>query len=122
MNKTGSKILHGMLLATSGLVASTVIASTTAYAGGGPTGGTLVMGHATIVNASPTQTVVNQSSKKALINWDSFSIPTGSSVKFNQPNSKSLAVNRVTGPNASTIDGQLLANGNIWLINANGVL
>ncbi|MGN6516855.1 MAG: two-partner secretion domain-containing protein, partial [Rhizomicrobium sp.] len=122
MKKPGSKILHGLLMATSGLVASTVVASTAAVAGGGPTGGSVVVGSATIVNASPTQTVVNQSSKKALINWNSFSIPTGSSVKFNQPGSKSLAVNRVTGPNASTIDGQLLANGNVWLINANGVL
>ena len=122
MNKTGSKILHGLLLATSGLVGSTLIASTAAMAGGGPTGGKVAVGSATIVNASPTQTVVNQSSKKALINWNSFSIPSGSSVKFNQPTSKSLAVNRVTGPNASAIDGQLLANGNVWLINANGVL
>ncbi|MBS0273178.1 MAG: filamentous hemagglutinin N-terminal domain-containing protein, partial [Proteobacteria bacterium] len=122
MNKTGSKILHGLLLATSGLVGSTLIASTAAMAGGGPTGGTVAVGAATIVNASPTQTVINQSSKKALINWNSFSIPAGSSVKFNQPNGKSLAVNRVTGPSASTIDGQLLANGNVWLINANGVL
>ena len=122
MNRTSSKILHGLLLATSGLVGSTVIASTAAMAGGGPTGGTVAVGSATIVNASPTQTVVNQSSKKALINWNSFSIPGGSSVKFNQPNRKSLTVNRVTGPNASTIDGALLANGNVWLINANGVL
>ncbi|HEY8949011.1 MAG TPA: filamentous hemagglutinin N-terminal domain-containing protein [Rhizomicrobium sp.] len=122
MNRTGSKILHGLLLATSGLVGSTLIASTAAMAGGGPTGGTVAVGSATIVNASPTQTVVNQSSKKALINWNSFSIPGGSSVKFNQPNSKSLTVNRVTGSNASTIDGALLANGNVWLINANGVL
>ena len=122
MNRTGSKILHGLLLATSGLVGSTIIASTAAMAGGGPSGGKVAVGAATIVNASPTQTVINQSSKKALINWNSFSIAAGSSVKFNQPNSKSLAVNRVTGPSASTIDGQLLANGNVWLINANGVL
>ena len=122
MNRTGSTILHGLLLATSGLVGSTLLASTAAMAGGGPTGGKVVVGSATITNASPTQTVVNQSSKKALINWNSFSIPGGSSVKFNQPNNKSLAVNRVTGPNASIIEGQLLANGSVWLINANGVL
>ena len=33
MNRTGSKILHGLLLATSGLVGSTIIASTAAMAG-----------------------------------------------------------------------------------------
>jgi filamentous hemagglutinin family protein len=121
MNRTGSKILHGLLLATSGLVGSTVIASTAAMAGG-PSGGSVAVGSATIVNASPTQTVINQASNKALINWNSFSIPGGSSVQFNQPGKKSLTVNRVTGPNASVIDGALQANGNVWLLNANGVL
>jgi filamentous hemagglutinin family protein len=121
MNRTGSKILHGLLLATSGLVGSTIIASTAAMAGG-PTGGHVAVGSATIVNASPTQTVINQSSKKALINWNSFSVSSGSSVQFNQPNSKSLTVNRVTGADASVINGTLQANGNVWLLNANGVL
>jgi len=122
MNRTGSKILHGLLLVTTGLVGSTVVASTAAMAGGGPTGGSVAVGSATIINASPTQTVVNQSSKKALINWQSFSVPTGSSVQFNQPTSKSLTVNRVTGSDASVINGALQANGNVWLLNANGVL
>ncbi|MBS0277688.1 MAG: filamentous hemagglutinin N-terminal domain-containing protein [Proteobacteria bacterium] len=121
MNRTGSKILHGLLLATSGLVGSTVIASTAAMAGG-PTGGHVAVGSATILNASPTQTVINQSSKKALINWNSFSVSSGSSVQFNQPNNKSLTVNRVTGADASVINGTLQANGNVWLLNANGVL
>ncbi|HWB00964.1 MAG TPA: filamentous hemagglutinin N-terminal domain-containing protein, partial [Pirellulales bacterium] len=129
MSKPNSKILHGLLLATTGLVASTVIASTAAAhggggapTGGGPTGPTVVVGSATITNNSNSKTTVNQTSNKALINWDSFSIPTGSTVQFVQPNSNAIAVNRVTGNNASTIDGALLANGNVWLINANGIL
>ena len=121
MNCTGSELLHTMLLATSALVASTMLTSSGAMAGG-PSGGKVAVGSATITNPSSTQTVVNQTSQKALINWNSFSVPTGSSITFDQPNTTSLTVNRVLGPNASTIDGQLLANGNIWLINANGVL
>ncbi|HUB84335.1 MAG TPA: filamentous hemagglutinin N-terminal domain-containing protein, partial [Rhizomicrobium sp.] len=120
MNKTGSKILHGMLLATSAMVASPVIVSTAAMAN--PAGGSVAVGSATITNPSATQTVINQSSKRALINWNSFSIQPGASVTFNQPNSKSLTVNRVTGPGSSTIDGSIFANGNIWLLNANGIL
>src|SRR5665213_3294019 len=89
---------------------------------GGPTGGSVAVGSATITTPNANQTVVNQSSKKALINWTDFSVSNGSSVIFNQPNSKSLTVNRVTGPNASAIYGELLANGSIWLINANGIL
>ncbi len=121
MNRTGSELLHTMLLATSALVASTLLTSSGAMAGG-PTGGKVAVGSATITNPSSTQTVVDQTSQKALINWNSFSLPTGSSITFDQPNKASLTVNRVTGANASTIDGQLLANGNIWLINANGIL
>ena len=120
MNRTGSKILHGMLLATSAMVGSPVIVSTAAMAN--PAGGSVVSGSATITNPSATTTVVTQSSNKALINWNSFSIPTGSKVTFAQPNSNSLTVNRVIGPDSSTIDGQLLANGNVWLLNANGIL
>ena len=121
MKTSRSQILHGALLATSALVGSTLLTSNVAMAGG-PTGGTVAVGSATITNPSSTQTIINQSSKKAFIDWNSFSISSGSSVVFNQPNSKSLTVNRVTGPNASAIDGQLSANGNIWLLNANGVL
>jgi filamentous hemagglutinin family protein len=121
MNHTGSELLHTMLLATSALVASTMLTSMPALAGG-PTGGKVAVGNATITNPSSTQTVVDQTSQKALINWNSFSLPTGSTITFDQPNKTSLTVNRVTGANASTIDGQLLANGNIWLINANGIM
>ncbi len=121
MTKTRSQVLHGLLLATSALVASPLIASTAAMAGG-PTGGSVAVGSATITTPNANQTVINQSSKKALINWNDFSVSSGSSVIFNQPNSKSLTVNRVTGPNASAIYGELLANGSIWLINANGIL
>ena len=121
MNRTGSELLHTMLLATSALVASTLLTSSGALAGG-PSGGKVAVGSATITNPSSTQTVVNQTSQKALINWNSFSVPSGSSITFDQPNTSSLTVNRVTGPNASAIDGQLLANGNIWLINANGIM
>lgn len=120
-NKNGSRVLQGLLLATTAITGSSVIAATAAMASG-PTGGAVVVGHATITNPSATQTTITQSSKKALINWNSFSISQGSTVTFNQPNSKSLTVNRVTGPNASAIDGQLLANGSVWLINANGIL
>ncbi len=121
MKRTGSEIFHEMLLATSALVASTLLASSVAMASG-PTGGTVVVGSATITTPNLTQTVIDQTTNKALINWNSFSVSAGSSVIFEQPNSGSLTVNRVTGPNASAIDGELLANGNIWLINANGIM
>src|SRR6185436_5233170 len=67
-------------------------------------------------------TVINQATDKAIINWQDFSIATGSSVTFNQPGTSSIALNRVLGSTPSTINGDLFANGHVWLINGNGVL
>ncbi|MEI9886954.1 MAG: filamentous hemagglutinin N-terminal domain-containing protein [Rhizomicrobium sp.] len=86
-----------------------------------PTGGTVVAGAATI-NSNGISTTINQSTNRALINWDSFSIAAGGTVRFNQPNSAAIAVNRVTGAQPSSIYGNLLANGQVWLINGNGIL
>ncbi len=108
------------LLATSCLVASTSIAASVAKAGGA-TGGRVVNGSATI-DYGGDNTTINQKSGKAFINWQGFSIPKGGSVVFNQPNQNSLTVNRVVGPDSSQIFGDLLANGQIWLINSNGIL
>ncbi|HUK09182.1 MAG TPA: filamentous hemagglutinin N-terminal domain-containing protein [Stellaceae bacterium] len=66
-------------------------------------------------------TIITQSTPKAILNWQSFSIPGGTSVQFVQPSAGSVALNRVIGPSASNIQGQLTANGQVWLVNANGV-
>jgi filamentous hemagglutinin family protein len=110
-----------MLMATTYLVACDALFSA-ALAGGGPTGPTVVVGHATVTSPGANQTVIDQTTSKALIDWTSFSIPSGSIVTFEQPGRASLTVNRVTGPDSSVIDGELLATGSIWLINANGIL
>src|SRR3546814_178395 len=51
-----------------------------------------------------------------------FSIGDGYTVNFNQPGATSIAINRVLGDSASNIFGNLNSNGNIFLINTNGVL
>ncbi|PRM96514.1 hypothetical protein CJ667_07750, partial [Aliarcobacter cryaerophilus] len=86
-----------------------------------PSGGTVVSGDATI-NQSGNTTNINQSSNKATINWQDFSIKSNEIVNFNQPNSNSITLNRVIGNEKSIIDGALNANGQVWLINSNGVL
>ncbi|WP_141047935.1 GLUG motif-containing protein [Aliarcobacter cryaerophilus] len=88
---------------------------------GAPTGGTVVSGNATISQNANT-TNINQSSNKAIINWQDFSIKSNETVNFNQPNSNSITLNRVIGNEKSIIDGALNANGQVWLINSNGVL
>ena len=120
MNYAGSKTMRSMLLALScvGLLLATD--TPTAFADG-TTGGTIVVCKGSIGTSGDT-TTITQTSNKLLINWDSFSIPAGSSVIFDQPGSLSIALNRVIGNDPSSIYGNLLANGRIWIINGNGIL
>lgn len=84
--------------------------------------GTVVAGSAAILQSGPAGTTIVQQSKSAVINWQSFSVGAGAGVTFRQPDSASIALNRVTGPEASAVNGSLLANGQVWLINRNGIL
>ena len=61
------------------------------------------------VNQSSNSTVVNQQSQQAIINWKSFNIGAGEKTQFVQPNSSSVALNRIN-PNmgASQIFGCLI--------------
>jgi filamentous hemagglutinin family protein len=61
-------------------------------------------------------------SDKAIINWDSFSIENFEKVVFEMPNQNSAVLNRVVGRLKSSILGSLQANGNVFLINPQGVL
>ena len=83
-----------------------------------------VVGGAATVQGSGTATViVNQSTSSAIINWHTFNIGASESVRFNQPSSSSVALNRVTGGlGPSEIMGTLTANGRVFLINRDGVL
>jgi filamentous hemagglutinin family protein len=87
-----------------------------------PAGGTVIAGQAAISAPNAATTLITQSSQKAIINWQSFSVAGGGLVQFAQPNSSAITLNRVTGLAASAIDGAIRANGQVWLINPNGVL
>ena len=85
-----------------------------------PTGGQVVGGLATI-STTPSQVTVNQQTNKAIINWQGFSIDAGETTRFNQPSASSITLNRVTTQDPSRILGNLSANGQVWLVNPNGV-
>ncbi len=86
-----------------------------------PVGAHLVSGSSAIDGNSASMTI-NQSSANAVINWQSFSIGQNETVKFVQPNSSSVALNRVVGADASSILGNLSSNGKVFLVNPNGIL
>lgn len=87
----------------------------------GPTGGSVSAGSASIAGDGTGHVTVTQTSDRAILDWNSFSIGTGESTRFIQPGSTSVAVNRVTGADPSSILGNLSANGRVVLINRNGI-
>lgn len=86
-----------------------------------PAGGAVTSGSAAILTNGAT-TTINQTTNKAIINWQSFNIGKGETVNFVQPNAGSVALNRVIGNDASSIYGTLNANGKVYLVNPNGIL
>jgi trimeric autotransporter adhesin len=114
----GTARVRGCALASVSVL-SLVVMSVAAKAQ--PTGGSVVAGSAQI-SASGASTLINQTTSKAIINWQSFSVGQGGSVQFNQPNSSAITLNRVTGTSTSVIDGAIRANGQVWLLNPNGLL
>ena len=86
-----------------------------------PAGGAVVAGAASI-SSNALSTTINQSTQNAAINWQSFNIAAGESVRVLQPNSSSVLLNRVLGSDPSNILGSLSANGKVFLVNPNGIL
>ncbi len=65
---------------------------------------------------------IHQKTDKATLNWNSFNIGAKNQVKFEQPKTTSIALNRITQGNPSQILGNLTANGQVYLLNQNGFL
>jgi filamentous hemagglutinin family protein len=86
-----------------------------------PQGGVVITGNATI-DQTGTVTTIEQSTQKASINWTSFSVAADETVQFVQPSSSAITLNRVIGNEASIIEGALKANGQVFILNSNGVL
>ncbi|MDY0365908.1 MAG: filamentous hemagglutinin N-terminal domain-containing protein, partial [Arcobacteraceae bacterium] len=101
------------------LVVSAALTTTSLFSA--PSGGVVSSGNANIIQDGNI-TNINQSSQKASINWQSFSISPQETVNFNQPNQHSITLNRVVGHEKSVIDGALNANGQVWILNSYGVL
>jgi len=87
----------------------------------GPKDGQVVAGQSSISTPDANTTIIRQSTDKSVINWQSFSVGTKEYVKFVQPGKSSISLNRVIGGNPSAILGTLSANGQVYLVNPNGI-
>lgn len=96
-----------------------LVFSSSAYAA--PSGGVVTAGQATI-NQSGNTTTINQSTQNAAINWQKFGINSSETVNFVQPDVSSITLNRVIGNEQSVINGALNANGQVFILNSNGIL
>ena len=110
--------------ATSLILALAAIGLTTlpthdAYAN--PQGGQVVAGSATIVQETATKVGITQTTDKAIIDWQKYSIGANEHVQYYQPSAASVTLNRVVGQDPSQILGRLTANGQVFLVNPNGI-
>ncbi|QTN46158.1 filamentous hemagglutinin N-terminal domain-containing protein [Ectopseudomonas mendocina] len=104
------------------LAAVSLLGSGAVLAADLPTGASVVGGSGNI-SQNGSHMVVDQHTGKLVTNWNSFDIGADASVTFHQPGANSIALNRVIGGgNASQILGKLDANGQVWLLNPNGVV
>jgi len=85
-----------------------------------PQGLSVARGQAGVTTSGSQMTITNND--RAILNWQSFSIAAGHSVRFDQPDASSQVLNRVVGTRPSEIFGRLSSNGGVWLLNSNGVL
>ena len=103
-----------------GLATAFIGLGMTATVLGNPSGPTVRHGQVQISGGSEAQ--IRQLTDRAIVDWQSFSIGGNESVLFLQPSDLSVILNRVTGGDPSSILGRLEANGNVFLINPNGIL
>ena len=120
MHKNNKTISRQLKSAFAAWAAGLYIIGTGATAYALPEGGQVAAGQAAITTAGSTMTIAQQTAQ-AIINWQNFGIGNGEAVHINQPNSQAILLNRVIGFNPSEIFGQLTANGQVILVNPNGV-
>jgi len=69
-----------------------------------------------------TTTIINQATQHMAINWESYNVGANETVRYIQPNANAVSLNRILGVNGSTIAGNIESNGQVILINPNGLV
>lgn len=71
--------------------------------------------------------LVVTSPNKSVLTWQNFgsgtdTIAVGDSINYTLPSSNSSVLNIVTGGNNTTINGSISSNGNVYILNPNGII
>lgn len=108
-----SKLSKGFVLG------SAVAAAWSLPALAAPEGASVVAGDVNIARQGGLTTI--HASDGSIINYQSFNIGVNEAVRFVQPGSDARVLNRITGLAPTHIDGALLANGQVYIVNPYGV-
>ncbi|MEJ8838751.1 YDG domain-containing protein [Ramlibacter sp. AN1133] len=93
-------------------------------AGAQPSGGVAIHGSASFATSGNRFTVTTRNgpgTNHSALNWQSFSVPAGTTTEFVQPGAGSTSINRVVANNPSSIFGTLHSNGRLVLVNPAGI-
>ena len=115
-----ARVVGATFLAAAGSAFAAPAVSQTPVMSQLPTGGSVAAGQATI-SQSGARMDINQSSNRAVLNWDTFNVGASAQVNFNQPSASSATLNRVADTQASQILGRVTSNGQVFLVNPNGI-
>ncbi|MBT9097410.1 filamentous hemagglutinin family protein [Methylovulum psychrotolerans] len=63
---------------------------------------------------------IEQSTQNAIYNWKEYNVGEHNKVEYDQPNSSSIALNRIFQGTPSQILGEISSNGQVYLYNQNG--
>ena len=90
----------------------------------GPNGPSVFVsaGEVNTVRVGESLLTVEQLTDRAILNWSTFNIGPDARVDFIQPTVTSVALNRIFDSSPSRIAGALTANGQVYLINGNGIV
>jgi len=114
MTKQHSIIKHSLL-------SLSILASLQSPLLANPSGAHIINGQVSIDTSVQGITSISNS-PGSIINWQDFSIAQGEITRFIQQSSQSAVLNRVIGQNPSQILGQLISNGQVFVINPNGIV
>lgn len=65
---------------------------------------------------------ITQLLPKIILDWNKFNLANGDTIQFIQPSSTAAVLNRIYDANPTEISGAIKANGQVYLVNQNGIL
>lgn len=96
-----------------------ILALIAGTATGQPAGEQVVAGQASFSRSTGLTEIT--AADNTIINYQSFNVGAGETVRFVQPGADARVLNRVLGQDATRIDGSLIANGRVYIVNEQGV-